>query len=57
MGVTGKYLVEEQYTSLKFDNVGSVIMEYDKDNNFPTVLAKTSSSGWTDVNLFSTWGF
>ena len=53
MGVTGRYLVEEQHSTLEFDNVGSIIVEYDKDNNLPTVISKNSSSGGAEVNLSS----
>ena len=33
--------------------MGSIIVEYDKNNNLPTALAKNSSSGEAEVNLSS----
>ena len=52
-GVTGRCLIEEHYAILKFDNVGKVVIEYDKDNHLPTALAKSSSSGGAECNLSS----
>ena len=52
-GVTGRFLVEEYCVALEFDNVGKVVIEYDKDNHLPTALAKSSSSGGAECNLSS----
>ena len=45
--------MEEQHSMLEFDNIGSIIVEYDDDNNLTTALAKNSSSGGAEVNLSS----
>ena len=44
-GATGCFLVEEHYTTLESDNVGKIVVQYEKDHHLPTALAKISSSG------------
>ena len=45
--------MEEQHSMLEFDNIGSIIVEYNNDNNLPTALDKNPSSGGAEVNLSS----
>ena len=50
-GVTRTFIVEETNSSLIFDGVGKLMINYDSGNNLPTALGKNKVPGRTEVNL------
>ena len=50
-GVVGRFLVEEVHTTLTFDGVGDIRIDYDTNNHLPTALGKNRVPGAVEVNL------
>ena len=50
-GVTGRFIVEETKTTLIFDDVGEVEVDYEDKNHLPTALAKNFVPGSVEINL------
>ena len=50
-GVTGYFKVEEHNSTLVFDNVGGVKIEYDSRSHLPVAMGKNKTPGNSEVNL------
>lgn len=50
-GVVGRFLVDEAHTTLTFDGVGDIRIDYNTNNHLPTVLGKNRGPGSVEVNL------
>ena len=48
-GVTGKFVVTEQNSTLVFDGVGKLQIDYDSGNHLPTCLAKNHTPGQAEI--------
>ena len=50
-GVTGYFKVEEHNSTLVFDNVGEIKIEYDSRSHLPVVMGTNKTPGDSEVNL------
>ena len=48
-GVTGSFVVTEHNSTLLFDGVGELHIDYDSGNHLPTCLAKNHTPGQTEI--------
>ena len=44
-GVTGEFVVEESKSTLSFDGIGELVVDYDTRSHLPTALAKNHTPG------------
>ena len=50
-GVTGRFIVSEDSSTLQFDGVGEIVVAHDPGNHLPIALGKNKIPGVAEVNL------
>ena len=50
-GITGQYITNETHSTLSFDNVGSIDIQYDERSHLPIAIAKNLHSEEAQANL------
>ena len=50
-GVTGRFIVSEDSSTLQFDGVGEIVVAHDLGNHLPIVLGRNKIPGVAEVNL------
>ena len=50
-GITGQYITKEKHSTLTFDNVGSIDIQYDERSHLPMAIAKNLHSEGAQANL------